>query len=807
MGCGQSKVPRGEGASAAVAHCRDRSELLAAAIASRYALADANRAYAGSLSATGAALHDFLRAVLDATPPPPGPSAGDAPREGDDDDAAPHAATASPDASEDDDDDDDGGHICFPSPSDEASDDDGGGDTMSTSDDEAEPPLPRPDALQPVAPAPRPPRAPPQPLQLVPQYDPGYPPQFGSLYPPPYSYGPVPGPAFGYGGGYGADVMGGYGQSSYTYNISYTQRQPPPPSSTSFEQPPQTTDATVSYYTYQYHGEAVPSSHYGGSYYYPYPYPQGGGLPPVPAASSGHLAAPLPSPSPPRVPSWGFLDPFEALESYYQEHPVPPAARAASSRSLGDVGEEDEGIPDLEDEESGVVVRDAHAGDECTRVNAKFEEVHRKSESSDGSGSSEEETEGHVEFRSSTMDGVEESVVVEVEEQLNDDSGVADEPPAVPEIKTYTSDVQVAQEIKLQFDTASKSAGDVSKMLEVDKVPYYKKKNSGLKVPSMVICGQPSKAKAIMQYEEEKAMESGNLSSSLQKLYIWENKLLKEVKAMEKIRGLYDQKRKEQKRLYYSGAESHKLEAMEICVKKLSTKLTIAIQIVNSISKNINKLRDEELWPQTHEIIKGFMQMWHTMSECHEMQCHVLSHAKNIDSTMAAARINEDHTDLIKYLEVQLLGMTANFTGWFDAQKSYAILLNEWLKKGIEYEPEVTDDGVPPFSPGRLGAPPIFTVYNNWATSMARISEAEVVGAVQALASNVLGLWEKKIAGVSSSAQAAEAGLQSCMARVFEAMESFAAACENTYKDICLRAEEENGRAPVADIAGTRQLG
>jgi hypothetical protein len=160
---------------------------------------------------------------------------------------------------------------------------------------------------------------------------------------------------------------------------------------------------------------------------------------------------------------------------------------------------------------------------------------------------------------------------------------------------------------------------------------------------------------------------------------------------------------------------------------------------------------------------------------------------------MAAARLGEDHTDLIRYLEVQLLDMSANFTRWFDAQKNYTVLVNEWLKKGIEYEPEVTDDGVPPFSPGQLGAPPIFTVYNNWAVNMARISEAaEVVGALQTLASIVVGLsWEKNMAaGVASYSD-----LQLGLARVFEAMESFAVACEKAYKDVCLHAEEEKLRS------------
>ncbi|PUZ52609.1 hypothetical protein GQ55_6G284500 [Panicum hallii var. hallii] len=722
-----------------------------------------------------------------------------------------------------------------PSPEDEDEDEasgDGGGIAKSPSDDEAaeaETPLPRP-----VSPAPRPPQPAPQPLQMVPPYvsaypppyDPGYPPQFGSgPPPPPYSYGPVPGPAYGYGGGYGAD-MGGYGQSFYNYNISYAQSQPPPPY-VAIEQHSQATDATVPYYHYQ--GEATPSSHshYGGYNSYPYPYPQGGGLTPAAAASSWQLAAPLPTPSPPRVSAWDFLDPFQAVESYNQDHPAAAPAIHAPSLSSDDIGE-DEDIPELEDEESGVVVREAHAGEECTCVNSVSKELHETSSSeeldetssieeldkkSDGNSSCEgEEAEGHIEFRSSDaissiVDGVE-SVV---EEQLND-PGVA-EPPAVPE-KTYSSDVEVVQEIKLQFDSASKSAADVGKMLEVDKMPYNQKKNSGLKVPSMMICGQPSKGKAIMQFEEEKAMECRNLSSSLQKLYIWEKKLLKEVKAAEKIRVLYEQKHKEQKKLYYGGAEAHKLEAIEICVKKLSTKLNIAIHIVNATSKKINKLRDEELWFQTHELIRGFMQMWHTMSECHQMQWRALSHAKNMDSIMVAVGFSEDHIDLFKHLELQLLDMTANLAQWLNAQKSYAAYLNEWLKKGIEYEPEVTDDGVPPFSPGRLGAPQIFTIYNNWAVSMERISEAEVVGAMHALASNVMSIWEhhmsmdmddqvmrkavearkKKLAllrGISSSAQAAEAGLQLCMSKVFEAMESFAAACENAYKDLHLRAEEE----------------
>ncbi|XP_062195029.1 protein ALTERED PHOSPHATE STARVATION RESPONSE 1-like [Phragmites australis] len=833
MGCGQSKLPHGVDDSAAVALCRARSTLLAEAIRRRYALAEAHRAYAGSLRATGAALHDFLRAVQDAAKSPPALRLP-AQRKGDDAHAIPPAALASPplpavhDAKQVDE--DDGGHIHFHSDEDDSSDD-GGGHIRFPSDDEAELPLPRPETFQRVEP--------PQPSQTAAPYDSGY--------DPPYSYGPGPGPSYGYGGGYGAD-MGGYGQSFFSINYARNQ---PPPSSVSYEHRPQVTNATVHYYQGDgATGPPLPSSYYDGGY--PYQYPRGGGLPPV-AASSGERAAPQPPPSPPRVSTWDFLNPFESFESYCQEQ-LGPLATHTPSRSSNDAGE-DEDIPELEDEELEEVVREAY-GDECTVVNGKLakeegrssagEELHRKSKLSDASSSTPSE-ELHRKSRSSdassstgssTVHVVEKSLV---EKQLkhSGDSGS----PAVPG-KMYNDDVEVVQVIKSQFDRASKSAGDVCKVLEVGKMPYNQK-NSGLKVSPMMICGLPSTDEEFVQFEEEKAMECGNLSSILQKLYIWEKKLLEEVKTEEKIRVLYDQKREELKTLDERGAEAHKLEAIEIYIRKLSTKISVAIQIVNTISNKINKLRDEELWPQTHELIQGFMQMWHTMSECYQIQHNALSQAKSIDSAIASARFSETHLDLVKQLELQLLDMTASFAAWFNAQKSYVSTLNEWLKKGIEYVPEVTDDGVPPFSPGRLGAPPIFIICNNWAISMGRISEMEVIDTMQVFASNVLRLWErhrsewrqgmlankdmdrdlrsierdellmrkaleaqnKKLvlvsnqSGVSLSAQVlhddvppADAGLQSCMHKFFEAMESFAAACTNAYKDLHLRSEEEKAR-------------
>lgn len=640
------------------------------------------------------------------------------------------------------------------------------------------------------------------------------------------------------------------------FNTSYARGQPPPPSM-AYEQRPQPTDARVQYYGDG--GAQPPPPGYGG---YASP-PQGstsynqyayggyyGGAAPPPAgmpSSSREEVAPPPPPSPPRVSTWDFLNPFETYGSYY-EQPAPAQAPYTPSRSSKDVREE-EGIPDLEDEDMEVV-KEAY-GDEKHPTkgyagkgkaakeegrSSNGDEMPRESKSSEASSSgSSLEHDVHV---------VEKSVVGEQVQRSEARQHVAGLPPAGSE-KTYVDDNEVVLEIKTQFERASNSAGEVSKMLEVGKMPYYQK-SSGFKVSAMMICGIPTMEEEFLRFEEDKAMGCGNLSSTLQKLYMWERKLLQEVKAEEDERLKYDRKREELKMLDEKGAEAEKIMATEKEIRKLSTRISIAIQVVNTISGKISKLRDEELWPQTCELIQGLMRMWDIMLECHQIQLHAISQAKNIDSMINAARFGEAHMDLIKSLELQLLDWTTCFAAWVTAQKSYVRTLNEWLLKGVIYTPEETDDGVPPFSPGRLGGPPIFIICNNWAAGVGRISEKEVVKAMQAFASNVFQIWErhrseqrqgmmankgmdrdlrvmerdeqamrkaleaqnKKLVlvsdqtGVSLSAQALHDGgppaenssLQLGLRNIFEAMETFTTASANTYKELHLRAEEEKVR-------------
>lgn len=73
------------------------------------------------------------------------------------------------------------------------------------------------------------------------------------------------------------------------------------------------------------------------------------------------------------------------------------------------------------------------------------------------------------------------------------------------------------------------------------------------------------------------------------------------------MRVIHDRKVRKLKRLDEKGAEAHKVDTTRTLIRSLSTKIKIAIQVVDKISVNINKIRDEELWPQLNELIQGYV--------------------------------------------------------------------------------------------------------------------------------------------------------------------------------------------------------
>ncbi|XP_073313815.1 uncharacterized protein [Primulina huaijiensis] len=718
MGCATSKLDD----LPAVALCRERCAFLDEALRIRFALADAHAAYLQSLKAVGLSLHTFFIQDLDASahglPSPvlnlPQQRKGD-----------PHGYSSS--SSENihhlhsHSHSDSGSHLHFHSDSDEEEADSLHNNQVSS------------------------------PVRNQQSYA-GYMPAYGNLN---FNF---PGAAAGGGGGF---MHINYMKNQATPSVVYTQR-PMTPKTWQMDEPSVSASSYYPYPSYQDDINRNPNSSsytnysgytsypnygaggggfYGGSSAAPAPYV--GGFSSQPAASSSSKAPP----SPPRSSGWDFLNPFDGFEKFY------PAT--TSSRDSRDVREE-EGIPDLEDEEDEVV-KEVHG-------HQKFVDSGRSSYSKPGVSEADvqEANEAQLQYRSRPKVEME-TDPVEYEVHMVDKKVVGADDRSKDQGSTsgfnprggLKGDLEVVREIQLQFERASESGSELSKFLEVGKLPYKRRHGvnhvSSKMLHLPVVSLRPSTSKGSEMNMSDPAYldshqeleTSRNLSSTLHKLFLWEKKLYEEVKVEEKMRVLHDRKSRKLKRLDERGAEVHKVDATRTLVRSLSTKIGIAIQVVDRISVKINNLRDEELWPQLNDLIQGLTTMWKSMLECHRNQCQAIGEAKWLDTIAFRKHFSDAHFEATRQFEHDLVNWTLRFSSWVDAQKGFVRALNSWLRNCLLYVPEETADGIVPFSPGRIGAPPVFVVCNQWWQSLERLSEKEVVGSMRDFATNVLQLWDR----------------------------------------------------------------
>lgn len=535
----------------------------------------------------------------------------------------------------------------------------------------------------------------------------------------------IPGAAGGGGGGVFMNLN--YMKNQATPSVVHTQL----PMSAETMHIGESSSSSSSYYPY--HNYANSSSNQNSNGYSNY---GGGGgffgessVPAPPVGASASKAPPLP-PSPPSSSTWDFLNPFETAETYYPAY--------TSSHDSREVREE-EGIPDLEDADDEVVVKDVH-GDQ------KLVGDGRDSYSKAVAPQEDAPAANDVDSKPKVLN----NAVNDAEESSKKGGGNANE---FKHRGAFKDDLEVLKEIHAQFDHASQSGNDLSKFLEVGKLPYKHKKATN-QVSSKIlhltaVSFQPSTAKTsdssdpALDIHQDVELKSKNLSSVLHKLYLWEKKLYEEVKVEEKMRVVHERKSQKMKRMDQRGSEAHKVDATRTLVRSLSTKIKIAIQVVDKISMKINRLRDEELWPQLNEFIKGLTRMWKSMLECHHNQCQAIQEAKRLDAIALQKHFTDAHFEATRQLQHDLINWTLWFSHWVGALKGYVRALNNWLMKCLLYIPEETADGIAPFSPGRMGAPAVFVVCNQWSQSLDRISEKEVVDSMREFASNVLQLWDR----------------------------------------------------------------
>lgn len=393
---------------------------------------------------------------------------------------------------------------------------------------------------------------------------------------------------------------------------------------------------------------------------------------------------PPPSPQEPESSQWdSFWNPFSSLDSYPYPRPRSSYDNVVTDDELARLQRvrEEEGIPELEEED-----------DECQEPeqmqNKQEEEQEQESDEDDDEEEDEDEECEHSDDQRcmASMEGARpgnSEVNVKQETKGFQSKGIQCAEVLEPrnavdvEIKTrkkeptrnkvanpeetpagYTvyvnrrpaSLVEAMEHIDSQFLGICNAAQEVSRMLEASRAQYTASSDLSVKMLNPVALLRSASTRSSSSrfllassnsiddlfdndtsscYSEESCSTmSGSHHSTLDRLYTWEKKLYKEVKVGERLRIEYEKRMTHLRNQDVRGEEPSSVDKTRAALRSLQTRMKVSIHTVQSISRRIEVLRDEELHPQLLELIQGLSRMWRAMAERHKAQKSTIDDAK-----------------------------------------------------------------------------------------------------------------------------------------------------------------------------------
>ncbi|KAE8671531.1 katanin p80 WD40 repeat-containing subunit B1-like protein 1 [Hibiscus syriacus] len=242
---------------------------------------------------------------------------------------------------------------------------------------------------------------------------------------------------------------------------------------------------------------------------------------------------------------------------------------------------------------------------------------------------------------------------------------------------------------------------------------------------------------------EEFCMIAGSHSSTLDRLFAWERKLYDEVErdvctqTSESIRKEYDQKCDQLRNQFAKDHSTQVIDKTRAVVKDLHSRIRVALHSVNTISKRIEKMRDEELQPQLVELIQGLSRMWKVMLECHHSQYITISLAYHSRNSTGAPH-GDTRRQILAQLRQEIECFGVSFTDWVNSLASYLEAMTGWLQNCI-IEPQERSKNRYPFSPRRyLGfGPPILILFREWSAGVKALPAKELTVAIKAFLSDL----------------------------------------------------------------------
>nr|GMC81176.1 nitrate regulatory gene2 protein-like [Ipomoea batatas]GMC83474.1 nitrate regulatory gene2 protein-like [Ipomoea batatas] len=236
-------------------------------------------------------------------------------------------------------------------------------------------------------------------------------------------------------------------------------------------------------------------------------------------------------------------------------------------------------------------------------------------------------------------------------------------------------------------------------------------------------------------------MGSGSHSLTLGRLYAWEKKLYEEVKSGDSTWKLYEKKCNKLRNQDARRDGGKKPDKTRAAVKELYSRILVTIRSAETISKRIEKLRDEELQPQIIELLQGMMRTWQIMLESHEIQKKIMFEVTSFNCPTYGKFCNDSHRLATLQFEVELQNWRSCFTEYIAAQKAYVESLHGWLSKFVVSEVEFYSRGRSATPPCRANGPPLLTICHDWLSAMNKLPDKSVSCALKSCVKDARALW------------------------------------------------------------------
>lgn len=290
--------------------------------------------------------------------------------------------------------------------------------------------------------------------------------------------------------------------------------------------------------------------------------------------------------------------------------------------------------------------------------------------------------------------------------------------------------LQIFTELDDCFLKASESANEVSKMLEANRLHYHSNfaDNRGhidhsARVMRVITWNRSFKGlpDADDRKDDFDSEENETHATVLDKMLAWEKKLYDEVKAGELMKIEYQKKIASLNKLKKRGASTDHLERTKATVSHLHTRYIVDMQSMDSTVSEINRLRDEQLYPKLVQLVDGMAVMWESMKHQHDNQSKIVQALRSLDISNSPKETSDHHYNNTRQLHVHVQIWHTQFEKLMSHQKEYIKALNDWLKLNLIPIDNNLREKVS--SPQRPQTPPIQILLRTWHDFLEKLPE------------------------------------------------------------------------------------